>query len=454
MSDESSDQGAPAGKGKRFFKLAGMTASVATRYAGSRIKGVFQSKEKRRERRAETNRDIGRRIAQTLGELKGAAMKIGQMASIGADVLPKEIADALTVLQKDSPPVDFDVISGMIEQEFGVIPERLFDRFEREPFASASIGQVHRARTDDGREVVVKVQYPGVDTSVDSDLSHLKLALRASGLLKIDKHAMSEVFEEIRDRLHEELDYCNEADNVRLFREHHADHDFIIIPEVVGERSSKRVLTLTYEPGETIHELDSAGYSQQARNAIGENLFRIVLSQLFDLQAIHADPNPANFAFRPDGTVVLYDFGCVKQLKPEIVDAYGGTIRAGIVEDYDAVEQGLRALGVRNPEGPDVEFDYYKMWRDIILQPYIKNRPFDYSEAKIHEAIVRKVPTVMKRMESFRPPVEVIFIDRVVGGHYGNLRKIGAVGNFIDMVTAQLGLPPIPELDLEARPVP
>lgn len=447
-------QGAPAGRGKRFFKLAGMTASVATKYAGSRIKGVFQSREARDEARSESNRAMGERIARTLGELKGAAMKIGQMASIGADVLPRELADALKVLQKEAPPVSFDVISDMIEQELGSPPEMLFQHFERKPFASASIGQVHRARTDDGREVVVKVQYPGVDGSVDSDLSHLKLALRASGLLKLDKRAMSGLFDEIRDRLHEELDYCNEADNVRFFQAHHKDHPFIVIPDVIGERSAQRVLTLAWEPGDTIHDLDERGYDQQARDKIGENLFRICLSQIFDLKAIHADPNPANFAFRPDGTVVMYDFGCVKRLEPEIVEAYALTIRSGILEDYDNVERGLLGLGARNPDGPPIDHDYYRMWRDIILQPFLQQRPFDYGKARVHEAIVKQVPSLLKRLDSFMPPVEAVFIDRVVGGHYGNLRKIGSVGHFLDLVTPVLGLPTIDELDLELRDIP
>ncbi len=440
MSDE--HQG-PVGKRQRFFKLASMTASVAGNYAKSRVKGAFSTAEEAAKDRARSYAESGEKIAQTLGELKGAAMKLGQMASITADVLPKEIQGALTKLQKEAPPMPYEVIADQIHSEFGARPEMLFDHFESTPFASASIGQVHRARVDDGREVVVKIQYPGVDATVDSDLRHLKLAIRASGLVPAaNKNNLDALFAEIRERLHEELDYCNEADNVRLFRDFHKDHDFVVIPNVVGERSSQRVLTLTYEPGVDINHLDEAGFTQEARDRIGRNLFLITLEQLFVLQALQADPNPANFAFREDGTVVMYDFGCVKRVKPEIAEAYRRTLRAGVDEDYAAVEQGLLDLGARRSGGPVVEHDYYKLWRDTLLLPFKADEPFDYGASQIHEDVKRLIPGILKRLNSFQAPVEIVFVDRVVGGHYGNLRTVRSRGRFLDLVLPYLEEPP------------
>ena len=419
----------PATRGKRFLKLAGMTASVASRYAKSRVKGVFQSAEDKARELQETHKETGDRIAQTLGELKGAVMKVGQMASIASDVLPRELSDALGKLQKEAPPMAYEVIAEQIESELGSPPEALFDHFEPEPFASASIGQVHRARTDDGREVICKVQYPGVDGAVDSDLGHLKLALRASGLVTLSKKALDETFAEVRARLHEELDYCIEADNVRAFREFHQRHPFVVVPEVVGERSSQRVLTLTYEPGDHIDELDHpdrGDYSQEIRDQLGQHLFRFMASEIFEFGAIHGDPNPGNFAFRPDGTVVVYDFGCVKRLDPAIVDAYRDVIVYGIDEDYDVVEDSLQRLGVRNVSGPPVDYSYYKIWRDIFAEPFLKNEVFDYASSTIHDEVVKQIPGVIKRMSSFQPAKELIFLDRMVAGHYGNLRKLRA----------------------------
>jgi predicted unusual protein kinase regulating ubiquinone biosynthesis (AarF/ABC1/UbiB family) len=421
------------GKTGRFAKLAGMTASVAANYAKTRLTNAFQSAEAAAKERARSYQESGERIAETLGELKGAAMKIGQMASMQGDLLPKELAQALTKLQREAPPMPYEVIAEQIEKELGKSPESLFTRFEQTPFASASIGQVHRARTDDGREVVVKVQYPGVDGSVGSDLSHLRLALRASGLLKSASiNNLDGLFAEIRARLEEELDYCNEADNVRAFAAYHAKHDFLVVPAVIGERSSQRVLTLEYQPGDTIHQLDGPQYTQEIRNRIGENIFKMVLGQLFENHALHADPNPANFAFRPDGSIVIYDFGCVKKVPDAIVVAYARTLQAALDEDYAAVEEGMIALGARRVEGPPVEPELYRFWRDILVRPFIEE--FDYGESQVHERAREAAPMFLKHLPSFQAPVEVVFIDRVAIGHYGNLRKLRARGRFGDLV--------------------
>ncbi|MBI4816631.1 MAG: AarF/ABC1/UbiB kinase family protein [Deltaproteobacteria bacterium] len=422
------------GRRERFVKLAGMTASVAAGYAKSRLINAFQDAESAAKDRARSYQASGERIAQTLGELKGAAMKIGQMASIASDVLPKELADSLRRLQREAPPMAYDVIADQIKSELGAYPEDLYRRFDKKPFAAASIGQVHRAETEDGRDVIVKVQYPGVDVSVDSDLAHLRLALRASGLLKLSRSNLNALFGEIRERLFEELDYTREAEHVREFRKIHEDQPFVHIPEVIGERSSQRVLTLTYVPGDSIHDLDVRGYTQQARDKIGENLYRLTLRQLFEALAIHADPNPANFAFRPDGSIVVYDFGCVKRLEPPIVAAYAAAIWCGIEEDYAGADRALKALGAVRVDGPPVEAAYYKSWRDTLLIPFTSPEPFDYGQSRIHEDVMQLVPGLLKRLDSFQPPVQVVFIDRVVGGHYGTLRKVKSRGRFLDLV--------------------
>ena len=412
----------PVTKGKRLFRLASMTARVAGGYTKSKIKSVFQSSEAAEADRTEQHKKAGELIAQTLGELKGAVMKVGQMASVASDLLPKEIADALGVLQREAPPMDFEVIAEQIEKELGAPPERLFHEFDRRPFASASIGQVHRARVDDGREVVVKVQCPGVDDAVDSDLAHLKLAFKASGLVKVDRKAINAVFAELKARLHEELDYCNEADNVRLFRNYYLGHDRVVVPDVVGERSSQRVLTLEYEPGD--HVSKAGEYPLDVRNEIGATLFRVLADQIFNWGKLHADPNPANFAFRPDGKVVFYDFGCVKELDPDIIDAYRDTVRAGLDEDYDGIEEGLMRLGARVPGTPPLPDGFYKPWRDLFLEPLVGPDPYDFATSAIQRKALRFVPRSMKYLGSFQPPVELVFVDRVVVGHYGNLRAL------------------------------
>jgi predicted unusual protein kinase regulating ubiquinone biosynthesis (AarF/ABC1/UbiB family) len=394
-----------------------MTASVAGNLAKTKVKGLFLSTEDAAAAREEANRESGNRIAKTLGELKGAVMKVGQMASIAHDVLPKELSEALGKLQREAPPMAYELIAEQIERELGAAPELLFSRFEQQPFAAASIGQVHRATTDDGREVVVKVQYPGVENAVDSDLTQLKIALRASGIVDIPRDALNASFKEVRARLHEELDYCNEADNVRLFREFHlARHPFLCLPEVIGERSSKRVLTLSYEPGDQLGELEG----------LGRNLFRMLCSQVFEFGIIHADPNPGNFAFRRDGTIVLYDFGCIKRLRPDIMVAYKDMIDQGIAENWDAVDDALLRLGLRRPSGPRPDDGFYKRWRDTFTEPFLDVAIFDYGRATLHDEVVKLIPASVKRLASFQAATELIFLDRTVAGHYGNMRILAA----------------------------
>lgn len=439
MSDKDRDSVGPVSRTSRFFKLAGMTASVASNYAASKLKTALGGDDEN----SALHKLNGERIAKTLGELKGAAMKIGQMASIGSELLPKELADAMTKLQKDAPPMPFEAIRKQIVSEFGMEPERLFDRFDETPFASASIGQVHRARTDDGRDVVVKVQYPGVDTSVDSDLSHLKLALKASGLInKAHRSGLDRVFAEVRARLHEELDYCNEADNVRLFRQYFANDPKVVIPDVVGERSSKRILTLTFEPSDSIEKLEELGYDLALRSELATRLFDAMAAQIFDLKAVHADPNPANFGFRRDGSIVLYDFGCVKRLGDNVLVPYRAAIEAGIDERWDDLDRAMFALGARNPDGPPVEPAYYKQWRDLFLEPIRTPEPYDYGSAALHERGLKMVmvPDFLKRMQSFLPPSELVFVDRAVVGNFGHMRKLGAKTNVRASIDRYTGL--------------
>jgi len=420
------DSKPPAGSG-RFFKLAGLTASVAGGYARDRVKRIFQSDEQAAQDERLSMERVGLRIAATLGELKGAAMKMGQMASMAADLLPKEIADALQTLQSNAEPLAFSVIEAQILSEFDQPIERLFESFEPVPFAAASIGQVHRARVD-GREVIVKVQYPGVDTAVNSDMKHLRYALLASGVLRVDKKALDESFQEISQRMHEELDYCNESDNVRAFRAYHRErHPYVLIPEVIGHRSSKRVLTLAYEPGDHIRDFDALGYTREQRDQCGRHLWLAMESQIFDYGTIHADPNPANFAFRKDGTVIMYDFGCVKKLANGIADGYRTLIVEGLREDYAQIEQALQTLGIRRPGGPAVGADFYKLWRDWLALPILAANPFDFGQAKFEQEVLTKLaPAVIKNMSSFRPSRELVFFNRMLVGHYATLRKIGA----------------------------
>jgi len=410
----------------RFMRLTGMTASLATRVAGQRVRGSFQSDADRNQAREELMRDVGQEVAATLGEMKGAVMKVGQVASQMQDILPDEVSEALSVLQKASTPMPFSVIRKQLRQELGDEPENLFARFDEEPFAAASIGQVHRAQLNDGTEVAVKVQYPAVKESIDSDMRHLRRILRLGGLLKVDADTLDAIFDEIRQQLAEELDYEQEAAHLTEFRRFHQHQPWLIIPEVIEERSTDKVLTLTYESGDDLDTVaTSERYDQATRNRLGQRLFDAISEQIFSHRALHGDPHPGNFAFRPDGSLIIYDFGAIKRIPDEDAVIFRRLMRAALDRDFNALEEALRALGIRKEGGPEVESEFYAGWVDLLM-PVFGEEPFDFADSRLHIHLAQKTrSTPWRYLESFQPSPRTLLIDRVLGGHYWTLKKLG-----------------------------
>jgi len=422
----------------RFIKLAGMTASVAGRYASERVQSAFSSEERIEERKKVAYSKMADDIVDTLGELKGAVMKIGQIASQTQDLLPKEISVALQKLQKEAPPVKFEVIRQQIESDFSQNLEAMFSSFDEQPYAAASIGQVHRAVTKAGEEVVVKVQYPGVDRSCDSDLKQLKLTLKLGGLLKMPKKSVDALFDEIKERLHEELDYQLEAKNLKKFRDFHKHDKTVIVPMVIENLSSKKVLTLEYVPGDHIEDLKTQNYSKEMINTLGVSLFTLLAEQLFVFQQIHGDPHPGNFAFRKDGSVIVYDFGCVKTLKPEIVQAYKDAINASLDEDYAHLDDALIRLGARVQSKASPGSDYYKVWRNIFFEPFLSEQDFDFECASLHLDAAKQTPLFFKHLSHFKPPVDSLYIDRMISGHYWILKSMGVSVSFKALLSSYI----------------
>jgi predicted unusual protein kinase regulating ubiquinone biosynthesis (AarF/ABC1/UbiB family) len=378
-------------------------------------------------------------------------MKMGQMASLSSDLLPKELSEPLAALRKDAPPVPFEVIEEQIEAELGRPPEELYERFDREPWAAASIGQVHRAVTDDGRDVVVKVQYPGIDRSVKADLSHMRLIFKASGMMRQRPEAFERIHEELTGRLEEELDYTREAENVRLLGDFLAGNPHVRVPFVVGERSAQRVLTLGFEGGDTLEQ--AKAYPQEIRDLLGERLMETLFSQIFGCRALHADPNPANccralhadpnpanFAFRDDGSFALYDFGAVKRFTDGEVAGIRDLVVSALEGDYDLAEQGMRGIGARREDGPPVDPELYPFWRNLFAPVFSRTEPFDFGATRLHRDILRHMPRYREAARSFRLPVRLMLVNRTFVGLFANLRALGARvkgGAVVDRVLAE-----------------
>lgn len=434
MSDSKQDKGkrfkanTPA---KRFFKLAGMSASIAKNVAGHKVKGIFSDEDSKKKSEEQLYEDIGKRIAETLGEMKGAVMKVGQIASQMKEMLPPEVGDALEVLQKESPPMPFGMIRRQIISSLGEPPETLFETFIETPFAAASIGQVHRATTLDGRDVVVKVQYPGVKESCESDLKHLRRIFKLAGLAKVSDEVMEETFQEIKTSLLNELDYVKEANNLAFFADHYKDNPKIHVPECVTELSSDKILTLTYVQGDSLKDVKPPAYSQETINDIGIRLFDTVARQIYDLKKVHTDPHPGNFAFRPDGSIVIYDFGAVKDVSDKVVDLHGKLVRKSLERDISSIDGLLKELGVRPPNGSIISDQEYAEWIDIIAPPFISTEPYDFANSQLHHQTAKKIrKDGIKYMGSFQPSSDTMHIDRVISGHYWNMVDLGVNASF------------------------
>ncbi|WP_298871173.1 ABC1 kinase family protein [uncultured Psychrobacter sp.] len=415
--------------GKRFMKLAGMTASIAGKAAKNSLKHLSSDEEKRLQARSELMQDVGVQIAETLGEMKGAVMKVGQIASQYKDVFPPEVATALEKLQKDAPPMPYAQIRAQVERELNAPVAELFTEFEEAPFAAASIGQVHRAVLPSGQRVVVKVQYPDVDENCDSDLKQVRMALKIAGVLNMSKQLQEQLFHEIRQSLHDELDYIKEAHNLQVFGAFHAEDDGLIIPKVIGSHSSRRILTLTEEMGETLTV--AATWDNAIKQKIAERLFHFSAGQLFGLYRMHCDPHPGNFAFRTDGSVVAYDFGGIRSYSHSEVQLFRRFAKHALKGDVTALEQDLIALDIRRDDEKVVPGEFYQKWLEIGLKPLsvkpYQEGAFDFGSSQTHHEAIAQMRTSLKYFGQFQPSATTMMLDRTISGQYWNLVNLGVV---------------------------
>ena len=289
--------------------LARLALRIGGRYAARSPRLMFASVERRQELRHDLALRSAEDVAEELGSMKGALMKLGQMASYIDEDMPATFRAAMARLQHTAPPMSADLAAAVIVEELGDAPGKVFARWDPIPFAAASIGQVHRAITRDGRAVAVKVQYPGIARSITSDLRNVGLLRKVAAAAFPGLDAQS-LIEELGERLKEELDYKLEAENQDLFARYYEGHPFVHIPEVVRELSTERVLTSELLVGKRFEELQR--WDQHERDLAAETIYRFVFRSLYRLLAFNGDPHPGNYLFEGGGRVSFLDFGLTK----------------------------------------------------------------------------------------------------------------------------------------------
>jgi predicted unusual protein kinase regulating ubiquinone biosynthesis (AarF/ABC1/UbiB family) len=338
----------PTSRVGRTARIGGLAAGQAIRQAGTQLTNVARTPDGRRAALERRHIEAAEQIVEALGHMKGAAMKLGQVMSfLDVGLVPEDYREEfqrkLGKLRDAAPTVTFKDMRRVIEEELGERLKDVFEDFDEEPIAAASIGQVYRARlrsdseesrTLAGQEVAVKVQYPGVDAAVRADMQNLGLILRVLKRIApgMDPKAIGE---EIRNRIEEELDYELEAANQRALHRIFRGHPFIVIPEVVGSLSRQRVMVSEYVSGSNFDEVK--GFPQQQRDRVGEILFRFYFGCLYRHHQFSGDPHPGNSMLLDDGRMAFLDFGLFKRMPPGTVDLEIAVARAVIEGDKDTI---------------------------------------------------------------------------------------------------------------------
>jgi predicted unusual protein kinase regulating ubiquinone biosynthesis (AarF/ABC1/UbiB family) len=356
------------------------------------------------------------RVADQLAHLRGAAMKLGQMISMDAgDLLPRELSEILARLRDRAhhmPPRQLDAV---LTREWGSGWRGRFRHFQAHPVAAASIGQVHRATLPDGRVLAIKVQYPGVANSIDSDIDNVATLMKLSGLIA-DSLDLKPLLAEAKRQLHEEADYVREAAQMARYRALLADEPRFVVPAPVAEWSTGRVLAMDYidsAPIEMLVEADPA-----TRDDAMRALIALVLRELFEFGVMQTDPNFANFRYLPDdGRIVLLDFGATRDVLPETARGYHALLMAGLDGDADRVRAAAQAVGFLGEAAVARHRPLIERMIGVILGELGRDGPFDFGD-RAFVGVLREQGMEMAadRATWHVPPAETLFAQRKISG--------------------------------------
>ena len=371
----------PTGWLQRGAKLAGQTGKSAFRFVGTRAR-AFAAPERAQEFLDGFHEKTALQLVEMLGEMKGAAMKVGQLASFYEFAAPGEYLatyrDALTMLQNSAPPMEPEASRSVIKEEFGRPVEEVFATFEDEPIAAASIGQVHRATLPSGELVAVKVQYPGVDEAVRADMKNVSAMAKLAVAIapNIDPN---EIATEVRERVTEELDYRREASNQMEFSRLFSNHPFIVVPQIHPEFCRARVLTQEFIDGQPF--MSAMAWGQEDKDLLAEIMYRFFYGSLYRFLLFSADPHPGNYLLLPEGRVAFLDYGLVRAVDPGTLYWLIEIVQALISDDRERGRKGLEGMGILGARTPEVD-DIWAYLKEM-NEPMLEDREFTVDAATV-----------------------------------------------------------------------
>ncbi len=400
------------------------------------------SVEKQRQELRASAKKTAEAMLKTLGEMKGLPLKLGQMASYIDGLAPpgyeEKFQEVLKRLQAKAPPLSRSAAVKVITEELGAAPENVFLEWEADPFAAASIGQVHRAVTRGGDRVAVKVQYPGIDKAIENDLKSLSMLETMIAPVGRRYHS-KEALDEVKSVFLAELDYSREAENGDMFRRIHAEDPEVTIPRVHHSLTTRRVLTCDLVGGQDYASF-CASATQEERSAAGRTIWRFMFRALYKHGVLYADPHPGNYRFLGGGKVAFLDFGCIKVLPPDLVAGMKRYVKAAQAGDWDEFDRAcVEVLGY---DPTDAEgWPLYTGYTKFVLTPLLLDEEFTFTHAHAREAVhylVRHGKKLVFRPDDKLPnlpkpihmPPDHTFVNRLQWGLGSVLAGLGASGNW------------------------
>ena len=421
----------PKGRLNRFGKLTGLVGRVAGNmlYEGSK---QFAKGQRPNTQALLLTPQNAKRFADHLAQMRGAAMKVGQLLSMDAgDLLPEELTLILSQLRSQGKSMPLNQLVGVLEKDWGDDWQDQFTQFSFYPIAAASIGQVHEAHTQDGRHLALKIQYPGIKTTIDSDVDNLSSLLKLSRLIPktVD---LQPILKEAKLQLHAEADYQYESDCLTRYKTHLTNDSRFLIPNVHPELTSESILAMDFVQGVAIESREHA--AQQERNAIMQALFELLFKEMFEFKLVQTDPNFANYQYNPQTQqVVLLDFGATRHYSDLISKGYLKLIRGAIANNPAEIEAAAMQIGFFSetilPQQKDAVIELFQQ----ACEPIVFTGEFDFGQSDLPARIKDKGMALSMELDYWHtPPADALFFHRKLGGLYLLAAKLKAQVNVLE----------------------